>query len=696
MASNIFGGARAEADKYMLDHAFVQTQNFEALTHTRDFNYVVGRRGTGKSALFLKLIEYIKKNKTGYVFSYAPKEYEQLSLKNKMEQLASSYQMARAITRVAWRISVLVDLTKNIQSHYKYRQFKNTEYLNEFTKNNRGLFEYSSFRRVHEIIKDCSSTSGDVYEIPGKIADKFQVERLTEEVEKLVNEIGSPHYVLFDGLDEGWLPEPISTAILGGLALCASDFRERNSEICVLLFFRDNIFRSLQYFDGDFSRHIEGNTLRLTWDESSLFQLVAERLRASLSLKEVESDGRVWNRFAALELKNLNGFRVCLNYTLFRPRDIIVLLNETYLQVQKNGRQQIIQSDIEVSSKQISKNRLSDLLKEYSSVFPGLELLVNIFLSLKASQTYGEIVSLLDSVIENENYEDIGASDFAIIGTGKEAFFALYSVGFIGLEREGSQLLHFCHDGSPAEIDANNIDQRCCVHPCYWKSLNIQSEVLQEDIRIDLYDDIKPADTSDFADQRTRRIGQIVANLPQMRLGNDDASKFESWVLIAVKMLFSGKVTNPELHPNKDAIQRRDVVGTISTREGFWGAIREDYDVREIIFEVKNFGDMKIDNYRQALSYSGKNYGKFVIIVNRSESEQLDNTERGWVKEFWDQHGVLIFSIPAPFLARCISKLRTKARFDYVEDKLDKRLAQYRRSYLSLRHSKTKTKTKTI
>lgn len=694
MTYNILGGARAEVDELMLEKAFVKTHDYEVLTNTRDFNYVVGRRGTGKSALFLKLIKYIKDNKAGYVFSYTPKDYEQFSIKHKLMEIKADYQLTRSIARVSWRLTFLFELIANIKAHYKYKQLRNNQYIEALSQKYESLLKLSTFNKVLWIIKECTKHPISQYEIPGLIASTFEVEKMTSEVESIVSEMGSPYFLLFDGLDEGWSPDPISTAILGGLALCVSDFRERNSEIRALLFFRDNIFRSLQYFDADFSRHIEGNTLRLAWDEASLLQLVADRLRISLSAQDQESDGKVWNRLAAADLKNINGFRVCLNYTLFRPRDIIVLLNETYAVAAKTGRSQIIPADIENTSKQISKNRLTDLLKEYQDVFPGLGLLINSFINIPAYQTYNEVVTQLDSIIDLSDYSLVGASDFAIMGSGVECFFALYSVGFIGLEINDSEFLHFCHDGSSAEIDAKNPNQRTCVHPCYWKALNIQSNVLEEDIRIEIFDDIKPIKSENITDQRTKRIGQIVADLPSMNEGNEDASKFEDWVLNAVKVLFSGKIRDPELHANGDAIQRRDIIGTISTTEGFWGKVHSDYGVRDIVFEVKNFSELKIDNYRQALSYSGKNYGKFIVIINRSNVEHLSPVEQGWVKEFWFNHNVLIFTIPAPLLSRCISKLRTRERFDYVEDKLEKRLNQYKRSYLSLRHERSNRKKK--
>ena len=44
------------------------------------------------------------------------------------------------------------------------------------------------------------------------------------------------------------------------------------------------MLRALAHYDGDFARHIEGNIMRLHWDENSLLSLVAARLRAALGV----------------------------------------------------------------------------------------------------------------------------------------------------------------------------------------------------------------------------------------------------------------------------------------------------------------------------------------------------------------------------------------------------------------------------
>jgi len=118
ISGNLLGGARAEADGKMLDSAFIETHDFQALAHTKDFNFVVGRRGTGKSALFLKVSNYIKENKIGYVYCKTPTEYEAIELQSVIKNISTEYRSIRAITRVAWRASILLGLLNQIIGHY--------------------------------------------------------------------------------------------------------------------------------------------------------------------------------------------------------------------------------------------------------------------------------------------------------------------------------------------------------------------------------------------------------------------------------------------------------------------------------------------------------------------------------------------------------------------------------------------------
>ena len=129
------------------------------------------------------------------------------------------------------------------------------------------------------------------------------------------------------------------------------------------------MFRALAHQDDDFTRYIEGHTLRLQWDEESLFSLVVARLRVALGIEALENNVKVWNRFAHRELKGRDGFIRCLRHTLYRPRDILVLLNQAYMNAKRDGRTNIIGKDIEKTAVDISQHRLDDLCKELCLVF---------------------------------------------------------------------------------------------------------------------------------------------------------------------------------------------------------------------------------------------------------------------------------------------------------------------------------------
>jgi hypothetical protein len=686
LVGNVLGGVRAEADTEMLSRAFVETADFRALSDTKDFNIVVGRRGTGKSALFLKLAEHFERQKQIILFTVHPAEHEALGFQASLEHCASNYMMARATARVIWRAHLLYDLADILHSHWKLKSTREGAFLASYRREHDALFSMSGANRCAHMVDYCGGYDRSESEIPGLIASVLGLERLQDAVRDALQARNSAAVFLFDGLDEGWRPSNSATAILGGLAVAVSDFRDASSEIHGVLFVRDNILRALATLDDDFSRHIEGSSLRLHWDERGLLHLICERLRVVLGLINVESDNKVWNRVAQRELKGIEGFRECLRHTLYRPRDIMVLLNRAFSLAARSGRDALVGADIEATSKQVSQDRLSDLLKEYRTVFPGLELFVKSFEGRVPIAPFHEIVALLDAAAQESDFSRREQSDFAVLGSGSQVFYALYSVGFLGFEDSATGSLIFCHDGTNADLSAASSDQRVVVHPCYWNALNIGEGAVPPDVLVEIHDDYEMRENPATREMRMRRLGELVAALPNMPTGTDGCRDFEDWVLRTVRILFSGVLSNPELRPNGPAVQQRDVVATNMASGGFWKRVLDDYGSRQIVFEVKNYADLRQDDIKQAVCYSGKDYGRFVVIVHRGEAEGLDQTRRAWVREYWTHKNTVVFLLPASMLARGAAKLRNPERADYMDRALNKRLDTFTRKYLPVKH----------
>ena len=125
-----------------------------------------------------------------------------------------------------------------------------------------------------------------------QLASAFQFGTLKEAIRDVLNETQLQVVALYDRLDEAWVPETPAIAILGGLARSVAEGRESRFPIYPVLFVRDNMFRALAHEDDDFTRHIEGHTLRLQWDQESLFGMVVARLRVVLGMESPKMTSR--------------------------------------------------------------------------------------------------------------------------------------------------------------------------------------------------------------------------------------------------------------------------------------------------------------------------------------------------------------------------------------------------------------------
>src|SRR5262245_55523818 len=116
---NLLGAARAEIDG-LLARAFVATADFRALTQTQDFNYVVGRRGTGKTALFQKVTEHYRGAERTLLNAEAPQEHHAPQFQNLLSAAGIDYRLLRGISRLAWKTHLLFEALGHIRTNYKF------------------------------------------------------------------------------------------------------------------------------------------------------------------------------------------------------------------------------------------------------------------------------------------------------------------------------------------------------------------------------------------------------------------------------------------------------------------------------------------------------------------------------------------------------------------------------------------------
>jgi hypothetical protein len=667
--ANVLGDLRAEFDHQMLKSAFLETADYKTLIDTTDRPIVVGRRGTGKSALAYRLQEHWRSASHTDTVALAPTEEQIIGLRAMMPGFyGSKYSMIRAGARSAWRYALLAETAHVLTRHYKFQHVSSPDLLRRHSEAWIPLGADLSMRLRRKLLQVGAliDSSTRIAEIPTLL----ELNALQDAVDAALRELRQHVVILIDRVDEGYEPDELGVALVDALVLAAIDINTRIDHARVTLFLRDNMARAVEQLDPDYSRNIEGQTLRLHWEEGQLFSLICNRLRQAFDV-EAESDLKVWNRCTARELQGRDGFKKCLRLTLYRPRDILALLNDAFLVAQREGRQEIIESDVDLTAQQISKNRLDDLHKEYSAILPGLRLHTASFAQAAPEMTVAEAYELVDRSSEAIRADEAAAQTFTLLNTPSDISSALYSVGFLGIKDPASGVTAFCHDGRMLDRTLKDTD-RVMVHPCYWMALGVAHADIEPGRAQEIFDDYDIRVVSASPEIRKAKLSRLIGELDRMRVGDEAATEFEDWCLRAIQVIFAVQLTNIELHPNGGAVQRRDVVATNLTKSPFWKRIREDYAVRQVIFEVKNYKDMGPEEYRQMTTYLAGEYGNAGFIITRDDSENLlSDRELPWMREIYNRQKKLVVKLTGSFLRRILSKLRSPQRHDEAESAVE-------------------------
>lgn len=678
MVTIFLGDARAEQDAAQLKAAFYESPDYRTLIESELKSIVVGRRGVGKSALFLRLAEYYRDADKVEVINFAPEEHEILAFRPVGVLFGDKFNLVRAATRLAFRYALMVELAKTLSTRFKFSQADGSQVL--YAHLQKWKAPGGLLAKLKKIVEASVAGGDSPEEKIGLLADALRLAELEDALRSVLGEMKRKAVFLVDRLDEGYEPDARGVAIVDGFVHAAIDLRDKIEDARCVVFLRDNIYRAVEHYDDDFSRNLEQSVLRLHWDERGLLNFIANRIRIACQIK-AEKSIRVWDSVTRGTLQGDDGFHQCLRLTLFRPRDLLLLLNEAFRYAAPTQAYSIAQDDINNSARSISQHRLRDLEKEYESHIPGLGALVKAFANSPPSFGFVHARELIDDVLSSIHEDPKVAQQFELFESSADAVRALYSVGFIGIKDEGSNNFVFCHDGRKPDKDFIG-NMRLMVHPCYWMALNLAAKDADDSEVTEIYDEYDVTVTSETPEQRSRSIGRLEAELREIELGVSGAVSFEKWCLKVVKVLFSAGLRNIELSPNKSLLQRRDIVGTNHGATEFWRRVRDDYHSRQVVFEVKNFAEMERQEFRQVLGYLGNDYGNIGLMITRGDDVNLRrDRELAWVRELRNQNGKTVLVIPAKFLVAQLYKVRNPAKHDAGEEALDKLLDTYVRTY---------------
>jgi hypothetical protein len=199
----------------------------------------------------------------------------------------------------------------------------------------------------------------------------------------------------------------------------------------------------------------------------------------------------------------------------------------------------------------------------------------------------------------------------------------LYSIGFVGI-KEGSGDPEFRSLGARSG-KAPPITQgtHIVIHPSYAEALNLQQKVigsLSDDVilkREGVLTDLPEAiNLTDYHVQ----LNKLLAEIDATPNGEEHANGFEDIVGGVIRLCFFRVLTNVEPQVRDiDGRVRRDWIASNSAATGFWETVRGRYGAVQIIWECKNYAELKAGDFHQALYYMTPAIGRFTVICFRGE-----------------------------------------------------------------------------
>lgn len=463
-----WGDDSAERDVDLLSY-FIDTESYSRLAR-KSKTIVVGRKGSGKSALRKKLENDFSKKPDTHVVNISPK-YS--AIRNILNEISLSEGFGEEIFfQHSWLRQMMLDCLCLVghRSKGKYSS-ENLEFARgisrDLNRTSKDLVE-----NISEILGRLKAKAGNLGELGLHLEKELRNVADVDSLEHHLNEIassGTQLIIMVDDLDLGWDNSQVSNNLLLGLLSASSYIKSLSYNIHVFIFLREDVYSILmeKTQHSDKYRNIE----RIRWTKDGLISLLRERIQHNYRKNGEDCIGDPFDCVFPVTIGTHNTDNWLVERTLSRPRELIQLARFYTEDVEGEEPQDDALKACETS---YSSWKLDDLCTEYSNQYPGLS---DIFTYWKANffrykyhlaRTDVEemIFQIFDEVTVNAEWFNKLSSKVDFRGFLE----ILYEIGFIGdfvLGGEGgSKTFYSFSDRHTPRFEEIQ------VHPCFRKAVN--------------------------------------------------------------------------------------------------------------------------------------------------------------------------------------------------------------------------------
>lgn len=461
-----WGNDSAEKDAALLKY-FVNTGSYNRLIKKQK-NIIIGRKGSGKSALKIKLNDYFSNQKNTYVVNITPSDSLFDGLKQTPD-LTESYGR-ELFFKEMWINHIVVNslIQFGDEQKGKLNNDPSIVYAREIA-----IRKIDAKRDFIESISNLldklkSIKLGKIgIEFEKKIRDITNIEAHRHHLEELSKK--NNFIILVDDLDLGWDNSSLSNDVILGLLAACDSLKQKTNNIHLFVFIREDMYNIIMKntTHSDKYRDVE----RIKWEQENLTELLKERLKFNLSSSfpnETDYFSKVFpSSVGRSKIENW-----LIERTLNRPRELLQLSR-----IYTESLEESLEPNAEILKRSeitYSQWKLEDLCSEFKNQYPNLHELIDFwktsFKGIKYTLSRQEINNIINEIYENFDIDDKWYQDIKKQKDEKKLLDILYSIGFIGDYSKGGG-----GGGSKADYSfssqATPNFQKIQIHPCFRKAI---------------------------------------------------------------------------------------------------------------------------------------------------------------------------------------------------------------------------------
>ncbi|MBX3239024.1 MAG: hypothetical protein KIT80_09605 [Chitinophagaceae bacterium] len=375
----VFGEMLAEHESNDIYDYYVNTANDDNLVRS-EYNIVVGRKGSGKTASFYYLKTKYFKDIRNQVVIFKPINFELDGLIELMHDTTLEFGKSYIIES-AWKYLIYSEILRSIYLRIsdkpEYSIKKEDEVIIKFVSENREQIMPDLSSRLNELFAKLTAVKGvtDQREFLSKFSEVLHSETLKKMVGLIISFMTTKGMLilLIDNLDKNWRKgsniEATSKFILGLLGVIGrinKDLKGGNKNpvdirMHLVIFLRSDIFKQIIEAAREPDK-IEYT--RLIWnDPEVLFRLIDKRIEV-LSDSQIVDVHRFWSQYITRHVNESPVKEYIASSIIPRPRDLIFFINAAKNSAVAKGHKYITENDIKSAYEEYSNWAFQSILVE--------------------------------------------------------------------------------------------------------------------------------------------------------------------------------------------------------------------------------------------------------------------------------------------------------------------------------------------